>query len=69
MATTAMSFNRVLLDGCEVRCFQQVGDIVHTWHETILGTYLGEEELMSPEAACGWLFYYHRNGCQLWTDN
>lgn len=62
-----MSFNRVLLDD-EVVCFKQDGDLVRSWHETLLGAYLGEEQTMFPEQAIAELFWYHRSGYQLYTE-
>ena len=65
--SSAMSFNRVLLDD-ECVCFQQEGDLVRSWHETLLGSYLGEEETMFPEQACAQLYWFHKSGYQVSTQ-
>ena len=62
-----MSFHRVMLDD-EFVCFKQQGNLVRSWHETLLGSYLGEEDMMFPEQACAQLYWFVKSGYQVTTQ-
>ena len=52
----------------EFVCFKQQGNLVRSWHETLLGSYLGEEEMMFPEQACAQLYWFVKSGYQVTTS-
>ena len=63
-----MSVNTVILDD-ECIVYNQVDDrTVLSYRTTLLGSYLGEQEILSPEAACGWLMYFHKQAYQIITE-
>ena len=62
-----MSLTRVMLDDEQV-CFSQEGDRVRSWHETLLGSYLGEEQTLFPEQAIAEIYWYHKGGYQITTQ-
>lgn len=63
-----MSVNTVVLDD-ECIVYKQVDDrTVLSYRTTLLGNYLGQEEMLSPEAACGWLMYFHKQCYQIITQ-
>ena len=66
--TTAMSVNTVVLDDECIVYNQITSDTVFSYKTTLLGKYLGEQERLSPEAACGWLMYFHKQGYQITTE-
>ena len=60
-----MSVNTVVLDD-ECIVYKQVDErTVLSYRTTLLGKYLGQEEMLSPEAACGWLMYFHKQAFQI----
>ena len=63
-----MSVNTVVLDD-ECIVYNQIDDNnVLSYRTTLLGNYLGQEEMLSPEAACAWLMYFHKQAYQIITQ-